>query len=291
MDIVILYNGLGNQMSQYALYVQKKYHNKSTYLLSLCKAHNGLELTKVFNVPYHESLFTKIFYLLFRILKIKKLKAISKPLKALLRSFGCNVISENFNYNFNENFILPSSGLTFYEGGWHSERYFIEVKDFVMNSFQFTEPSDYENNLLIKDIRGCNSVCIHVRRGDYLDSVNINMFGGVCTVEYFSKAINYIKTRVPNAHFFIFSNDFEWVKTNLDVDKVTYVTANEKANSWKDMYLMSICKHNIISNSTFSWWGAWLNKNEEKIIVCPNHFLKNDKDTDVYPSSWIRIRA
>ncbi|WPV02344.1 alpha-1,2-fucosyltransferase [Mucilaginibacter sp. cycad4] len=291
MDIVILYNGLGNQMSQYAFYLQKRHQNKSTYLLSLCQVHNGFELENIFNIAYQEKLFIKPLYLLFRILKIEKLKVISTPLKFLLKSIGFNVVSENFNYNFNENFLKPSEAITFYEGGWHSEKYFIDVKDSVIDSFRFTEPSDQENILLAKDILNSNSVCIHVRRGDYLDATNINMFGGVCTLDYFNKAIDYIKARIPNAHFFIFSNDIDWVKINLNIERVTYVTANKKANSWKDMYLMSICKHNIISNSTFSWWGAWLNKNEKKIVVCPNHFLKNDIDTDVYPSSWIRIKT
>jgi hypothetical protein len=289
MDVVIIFNGLGNQMSQYAFYLQKKNISTSTYFIPFCQDHNGLELDRIFGINCKETFIKRSLYILFRILLTDKIKIISKPLKGILNLLNCRVVKENFDYNFNKNFMIPSKGITFYYGGWHTEKYFLESKKTILNAFEFIECNDYENRHYIDEISQTNSVSIHVRRGDFLNANNINLFGDVCTKAYFEKAIELIESKVNNPHFFVFSNDLEWVKENLIINNVNYVDCNSGKNSWKDMYLMSLCKHNIISNSTFSWWGAWLNKHANKIVISPNRFLKNDTVTDVYPESWIKI--
>jgi hypothetical protein len=98
-----------------------------------------------------------------------------------------------------------------------------------------------------------------------------------------------MESKVENPHFFVFSNDLVWVKENIFIKNVTYVDCNAGKNSWKDMYLMSLCQHNIIANSTFSWWGAWLNKNKNKIVISPKRFLNSDTTTDVYPDAWTTL--
>lgn len=288
MDIVVILNGLGNQMSQYSFYLQKKKINKSTYILNFCKDHNGLELNKVFNIHIKQTILHKILFIPFRILLVKRVKFL-KPLQLLVRLLNFKIINENFDYKFNANYLLPSKKITFYLGGWPSEKYFPDVKNKILSQFIFSKPTDRENTLHIKNINKTNSVSLHVRRGDYLDERNLNIFGKVCTKEYFEKAINIIEETVDDPHFFIFSNDFVWVKSNLQMSNVTYITCNHGENSWIDMYLMSICKHNIISNSTFSWWGAWLNANPNKKVISPGRYLNNDEYTDFYPESWIRL--
>lgn len=289
MDVVIVFNGLGNQMSQYSFYLQKKSINKSTYFIPFCRDHNGLELDKVFRISSKEALIQKTLYILFRILLTDKAKIISSPVKRILNLLDYKIVRENFDYNFKENFMIPSRGITFYYGGWHAENYFLQSTKTIVKEFNFTEPDDKENLSIITKIKETNSVSIHVRRGDFLNADNINLFGDVCTKAYFEKAIALIESKVTNPYFFVFSNDLEWVEENLVINNVTYVACNSGKDSWKDMFLMSICKHNIIANSTFSWWGAWLNKNSDKIVVSPSRFLKNDTFTDVYPDSWTKI--
>lgn len=289
MDVVIIFNGLGNQMSQYAFYLQKYNINKSTYFIQFCKDHNGLELDKVFGINTKEVLIQKILYILFRILLTDKFKFISSPIKLLLNLLDCKIVRENFDYNFKEKFMKPSRGITFYYGGWHAENYFLQSKETILKEFNFTELDDEENLLIKTKIKETNSVSLHVRRGDFLNAANINLFGDVCTLNYYTKAVELIESKVSNPHFFVFSNDLIWVKEKFKIKNVTYIDCNSGNNSWKDMCLMSLCKHNIIANSTFSWWGAWLNKKSDKIVVSPSRFLKNDEFTDVYPDSWTKI--
>jgi hypothetical protein len=288
MDIVVIFNGLGNQMSQYAFYLSKKSINPATYYIDFCTDHNGAELNKVFNIPYKQTSFQKRLFIIFRILVVKKIK-IFKPLQALLNSFNYNIIEENFNYIFNRNYLSPAKNITFYFGGWPSEKYFLNVRDEILKEFTFTKPTDVENTLHVAGITNSNSVAIHVRRGDYLNANNLELFGKVCTKAYYEKAIATIKAKVENPHFFVFSNDIDWVEANLKMENCTYVTCNSGTKSWIDMYLMSICKHNIVANSTFSWWGAWLNTNPDKIVISPSRYLNNDEYTDFYPETWIRL--
>lgn len=289
MDSVLLINGLGNQMSQYAFYLQKKEINKSTALITFCNEHNGFELNGVFNLNIRTSFKEKVLYVIFRLLITEKYKLIFIPIKNILALLGCKIIRENYDYSFKKEFLEKGSGINYYFGGWHSEKYFENITEKLFKSFQFNLPNDELNKRYIKSIKQNNSISIHIRRGDFLNKDNINLFGGVCTQLYYQKAIDMIETKFEDAHFFAFSNDMEWVKNNLKFRQATFINNNTGNNSWKDMYLMSICKHNIIANSTFSWWGAWLNKNENKTVICPHRFLNSDISTDVYPDEWTKL--
>ena len=290
MDVVVIFNGLGNQMSQYAFYLQKKKLNSKTYLISFCHDHNGLELSNVFNIKLQNDYLTRSLYFLFRLLLTTNLKTLNKPKNALLSFFNCEIIKENFKYEFNKSHLAKAKGISFYYGGWHSEEYFQDVDSTVLRKFQFAIPDDEINIGHSKHISNCNSVSIHIRRGDYLNKDNLDLFGKVCTISYYKEAIRQVKLLVgDDGHFFVFSNDLDWVKSNFIIENVEYITCNYKSNSWKDMYLMSLCKHNIIANSSFSWWGAWLNKNPDKVVICPSRFLNNDVNSDVYPTSWYKL--
>ena len=261
----------------------------STYLISFCKDHNGLEIDTVFNIGWKERLINKTLYILFRLLIADGFKFISKPAKYFLKLIGCIVVLENFNYDFNPEYLRPSKGITFYFGGWHNEKYFINAKEEVIKKFDFSKEIDSTSLNLAKEMSNKESVSVHVRRGDYLNEANINLFGKVCTKSYFEKAINVMNEHIIAPHYYIFSNDIDWVKDNLRFDNVTYVTHNSGKNSWRDMYLMSQCKYNIVANSSFSWWGAWLSKNESNIVVSPTRFLNNDTVSDIYPHHWVKI--
>lgn len=148
---------------------------------------------------------------------------------------------------------------------------------------------DPYNLELAKLITAKESVSLHIRRGDYLTAEN-SIFQNICTPTYYKNAVSYMNSNVVNPYYFIFSNDIEWCKNNLNLDNITFVDWNIGVNSYKDMQLMSLCKHNIIANSSFSWWGAWLNNNPNKVVCVPKRWY-NNKAT-VYgecPDSWVRI--
>ena len=289
MDVVIIFNGLGNQMSQYAFYLQKKTLNKNTFYVPMCKVHDGLQLNNAFGLNIQNSIFRSFLLYIYKTLRAKKLIVVIGPVKAILTFLNLKVVDENFDYNFKSKFLLPSKYLTYYFGGWHSEKYFLDVKQQLLKDFKFKSVEDGDNKMIIDSIKNSNSISIHIRRGDYLTAENYAMFGEVCNKGYYDKAISIINERVHDPHFFVFSNDFSWAERNLNFANVTYVKLNSGVNSWKDMFLMTICKHNIIANSTFSWWGAWLNLNPQKLVICPNRFLNNDSQTDVYPDSWLKL--
>lgn len=294
MDVILIFNGLGNQMSQYAFYLKKKKLSKSTRFLFSKKSkkiHNGYELDNVFGIKYYDSLINKILYLIFRIVDYKKFTLISKPIIRILNFFGIIIINENDDYNFKPEYLQSSKGIRFYVGGWHSEKYFIDIKDTILNTFQF----DFENigkgnQEVLKQIKATVSVAVHVRRGDFLDSNNYSKFGGVCTLTYFLCAIEKMKTLVENPHFFFFTNDNLWVKNNFIGPDFTIININTHDKSWKDMFLISNCSHHINSNGSFSWWSSWLNKNKHKIVIVPRNFMVNKYFEDIYPESWIQLK-
>lgn len=287
MDVVVFFNGLGNQMSQYAFFLKKRAINSSTAYINICKEHNGLELNRIFNLNIKSTIKERVLFLIFKFLIVKKLGIFRSIIKTL--GIKADIIDENFNYNFKEEFLQSSEHLSFYYGGWPSEKYFLSVKEQVLDVFVFPKFEDPENLKCEREIKLNNSVAIHIRRGDYLSAENMELFGRVCTKEYFETAILLMEEQIKEPHFYIFSNDIPWVEANLKFKKYTVIDFNSGNNSWKDMALMSKCKHNIISNSTFSWWGAYLNANPEKIVISPSRYLNNDITTDFYPEDWIRL--
>ena len=130
-----------------------------------------------------------------------------------------------------------------------------------------------------------NSVSIHVRRGDYLKHKNLQTHG-LCSLDYYKKAIDYLLDQKSNLNFFVFSDDLEWCKNNFDfVQNIFYC----EGSPIEDFILMSSCKYNIIANSSFSWWSAFLNQNQNKIIIYPNNWFVNN-DLKIYtPEDWIMI--
>jgi hypothetical protein len=293
MDVVVIFNGLGNQMSQYAFYLAKRKLSKSTRFLFSKKSnniHNGYELDNVFGIKYKDTIANKILYLLFLIASYKKYSFFSKPIIGFLKFTGIRIINENDDYNFKADYLKPSRGITFYVGGWHSEKYFAEIKDTIRDTFQFDLGKVGSENLkLLDQIKNSSSISVHVRRGDFLDPANINKLGGVCTLNYFVIAIEKMKSMVTDPHLFFFSNDNDWVKDNFIGANFTVVSLNTKTDSWKDMFLISQCSNHINSNGSFSWWSSWLNKNEHKIVIVPRNFIADRHFEDIYPENWIKL--
>jgi len=174
------------------------------------------------------------------------------------------------------------------EGYWQSYKYLDPFVAQIREELTFLKPLAGRNAELAKQIAQINAVSIHIRRGDYVTNQATNKVHGFVGVEYYKEAMQRILNEVDAPHFFVFSDDMAWARGNLGlVDNVTFVDLNTGAASYKDMRLMSLCKHHIIANSSFSWWGAWLNPSASKIVIAPRKWFANgSKVVDLFPSGW-----
>lgn len=191
--------------------------------------------------------------------------------------------------DFDKN-ILQISGSAYLEGYWQSEKYFKDIEDIIRKEFSVITPPDHMNSEYARMIPSLNAVAIHVRRGDYISNQNANKFHGICSLDYYHRSIDQITSTVENPHFFVFSDDPEWTQDNLKIDApTTYVVHNPPDKNYEDLRLMSLCSHFIIANSSFSWWGAWLSKNESKIVIAPSTWFQGIKYNcdDRLPEGWI----
>lgn len=312
MKVIRITPGLGNQMFQYSLLLNYKLKGEQIYFdLAPCKhskKHNSYELEKIFNIQVSEVSFWNKFKLIgpsFYIgnREITLLKLINKVIEKL---FGEKYILNSKNYifekganqefNFNSKY-LELIGDRYISGYFNSYKYFENIQDEVRKVFTFSEilENDKQNFEVLNNIRNSQSVSIHVRRGDYIGS-NLD----VCDLAYYKRAVDKVLAELDkrninkaNIKFFIFSDDMAWCRGNFDFLKdyeVCYVDWNKGGNSYKDMQLMSECQHNIIPNSTFSWWGAWLNENQNKILIAPRFWMKNIKNSiDRCPENWVKV--
>ena len=162
-------------------------------------------------------------------------------------------------------------------GYFACEKYYGDILYDLREKIRFPESNNSENQRLAQEMKGCESVSVHVRRGDYLDKENQAMFGNICTDAYYESALKFIKNHCENPHFYIFSDDTDYVKKTYNGAEYTIVDINHGRDSFYDMWLMSHCKHNICANSTFSFWGARLNPNEEKMMVRPTIHKNSQK--------------
>ena len=176
--------------------------------------------------------------------------------------------------------------------GKHQTYQFAErIREILLSDFSFHTICDKQLERLQNVISHENAISVHIRRGDYLLEQNKWSYGNICTLEYYECAMQYIRDRVSDCTFYFFSDDIEWVKKQYDVENAVYIEESmfDDYRDWYDMYLMSICRHNIIANSTFSWWGAWLNQNKEKIVIAPKKWIHTYDYEDIYPSQWVQI--
>lgn len=288
---IIKFNGgLGNQMFQYAFaraleiktgvnpvfdmsFFEKKYARP--YELNIF----GL------NVPKVEDLATKL-----------KLSIIWKLKKKLhnKKFLGLNFYSEP-HFEFDEN-LLKLEPNTYIEGFFQSEKYFSTISSQLREELQFVNEPDEKNLGLIQKIAMTNSISLHIRRGDYVQKKRYQDVYATCSLEYYQRGVDYIVKNAPKPSIlptlFIFSDDIEWVKENLNLPyESVYVSHNTGEKSFEDMRLMSLCKHNIVANSSFSWWGAWLNNNKEKIVIAPKKWFNDEKvnQEDVIPYTWTKL--
>lgn len=311
MKIVKINGGLGNQMFQFAFYKALQHSNNNEVFIDLSAyqgkqfqdginlLHNGFELPELFSITYQEA----------PLKDVKKLSTQPTNLlnRVLRKYFTKKTHFIDKNFGFNEELIskpLPSN--IYLEGYWQTEKYFSHIKDELLKDFSFKTPLSKKNLDILEDA-GTETASIHIRRGDYLKTQTLN----VCSKDYYLNAIKLLFSKANPKSILIFSDDIPWCKSDLKLEeyitnilklnniKIFYIDWNTGKDSYQDMQLMSKCKYHIIANSSFSWWGAYLDPNPEKIVIAPSvwnlrelnpsidRYYKNSYN-DILPSSWIR---
>ena len=225
--------------------------------------------------------------------------------RAFLKKFGSLFISgdgasreyavfQEDPHRFDDSFF-ESGPDQYLDGYFQREEYFVSAADTVRRDFTFVEVASEENARLMEDILStANPVSVHVRRGDFL-TIDGGRAHGVCFPSYYAAAMALIKEKIPDPFFFVFSaDDPEWARaTFADFDMRFRVVGEQNVGiyGYEDMRMMSLCKHNIVANSSFSWWGAWLNRNPEKLVIAPSRWYQAEehKDIDPAPPGWIRL--
>ncbi len=188
--------------------------------------------------------------------------------------------------------IKDLKGTLYLDGHWLTEKYFKDIAEILRKDFTLKTAWGDQGLRFLKMIQSEETpVCLHIRRGDFANNPKIREHHGVSPLEYYYAAIQKIAPSVKNPHFFVFSDSMDWVRENLHISyPVTYIDQGPEKN-YEDLILMSYCKHHILSNSTFGWWGAWLSKQKEgQIVIAPKKWLTKDFNTsDLLPKSWIQI--
>jgi hypothetical protein len=285
MLIIKVKGGLGNQMFQYALYKSLKSLGRTVKLdiswYSRNNLHNGYELERVFGITPEYASIEECFKLGdIELNKIYLLKKMFFPKKTHY--------FEKVLFSFDQEVFTCDKA--YFEGSWQNEKYFKNIREEILDEFSFKN-IDSRNKRFSELISSENSISIHVRRGDYVSNPKAaKLHGNICNIGYYNKAINLMNKQIKDPKYVIFSDDIEWCIENLHLNEnSTLVDRNKGVDSYKDMYLMSKCRHNIIANSSFSWWGAWLNRNPEKIVVAPKKWVNNMNTVEICPKEWIQI--
>jgi hypothetical protein len=291
MKIVKVNGGFGNQLFQYAFYLAltKKY-DEAVCLDSLDMAnyriHNGYELEGIFNLDARYCTAEQ------RGIVRKDNNFFAKMISSLKNKLSINkhyiLESKQEHFTFHEQSFGEAGTSIYYKGYWQHAMYLNDIEAELKSCLIFPEFKLEKNISLSKYIATNESVSLHVRRGDY---VQHKAFGGICDLSYYQRAVEEVKSRVKEPTFIVFSDDIQWCKDNLNLEEAKFVDWNSGDNSYRDMQLMSLCKHNIIANSSFSWWGAWLNANENKKVICPDKWVHYTDSTGVLPTDWIKVKA
>lgn len=278
--IIEISGGLGNQMFQYALGMELKlrgfyvtYDDKK--ILVKGNQHNGFELERAFKIKYTRNGVWENFIV-----------TICKAQNKLISKEKGMILVDKEPTSINE---IMSKKKIYLRGYWQRPNYWENCRGQLKDTFKFKiDHIDDRTKDIENKIKKGNSVSIHVRRGDYLWAENAGTRMEICTLEYYKKAISYIQEKVKNCSFYIFSDEPEWVRANFSELEYELVDWNRGENSYLDMYLMSLCKHNIIANSSFSWWGAELNCNKEKMVVSPSRWY-NGMSSELIMHDWVKM--
>lgn len=292
MILIRLKGGLGNQMFQYAFArgmskrLNTEFKMDCSLLLDRARAeqvvYRDYDLD-IFKLKTHFIVHSWILRVIYKF-PFTATGRIVRKLVSLKKSY-----QKEKHFHFDKDLIENPKNSALYDGWWQSRRYWENVENELRKELDFVHPILESSLPLLESIKSTNSVCLNVRRTDFVNNPTLN----ATNLQYFQKAVDKIASLVKNPHFFIFSDDLEWCKNHLVFEYPSEIIShNEKGKKFGNyLRLMSSCKHFIIPNSSFAWWAVWLsNKSSQHVIAPENWFNDGDFDTsDLIPSNWIRI--
>lgn len=302
MVIIRMSGGLGNQMFQYGLYLKLCSQGKTVKFDDINEYrhdHARPIMLSVFGIDYPRASWEEIV-------------AITDGAGGIFhrirrRLFGRRSLEiKERDCNYDPNLLAHDPA---YLTGWfQSEKYFKDIESEVRSTFTFPKrnemrlPADLEKHIGTYQymIEHTEAISVHIRRGDYLLADEV--YGGICTDEYYETAIAYMKTRYPGGIFYVFSNDLKWARNWLESryrkageselpDNFCLIEETTEHTGFLDMMLMSKCKHHIVANSSFSWWASWINSYPDKCIIAPAKWYNNQECLDVYTAAMIKVSA
>jgi hypothetical protein len=284
MIIARVTGGLGNQMFQYAAAKALAIQNGIDVKLDISEyLKDQLRNFDLFNLNVTASIASKN--------EIDQVKAFNSfgRIKSKLTSYKKRRFYKQPFFHFDDNFFNLGANV-YIQGYFQSEKYFHSIKEIIINDFTLKKEVIGKVRELGTSLQNENSVSVHIRKGDYKNKETQKVHG-VLPLDYYDQALKKIRSEIQNPHFYIFTDDSKWVEQNFKVSNATIISNHISFNHFEDLFLMSHCCHNIIANSSFSWWGAWLNQNKEKIVIAPeNWFNKGPKDVhDLIPANWTKL--
>lgn len=298
MIIVRITGGLGNQMFQYAVGRQLAETHKTLLKLDLSSFESDYRKYALHCFHIHafpatseeiedvQGIYGSVEKV---VLKITRKLGFRNSALRLARKGA--TVSEKLEFHFDPD-VLNAPKDSYLQGYWQSEKYFLDIQGILRQEFQVKYPQSSENRRLSELIQNTNSVAVHIRRGDYAANPALLEKHGLCDILYYQNAIQQMSEKIADVSFYVFSDEPDWAKLNLDLKfPTTFIDHNDETGAYEDMRLMSQCKHQIIANSSFSWWAAWLNNNPDKIVIAPLKWFNNApaETQDLVPNQWVRL--
>ena len=289
MIVMRLKGGLGNQLFQYALGRYLSYSKNTALELDTASYH--VDRLRVYRLDCFEIAASASDRLPFFSTegRARHLNRIIQAVKGIF-SRPFQIIRER-HFSFDAS-VFDCSDQAYLDGFWQSEQYFAPIADVIRHDLRLKNPLPSALQELAGQIQATNAVAVHVRRGDYVSNPTTTAYHGVCSAQWYGDAAKLMMQKVDKPTFFVFSDDYEWVRENIRLDAPTvFIPPSPDGQECNDMHVMSLCQHNIIANSSFSWWGAWLNANPNKIVIAPKQWFAagNHNTKDLIPHSWIRL--
>jgi len=289
MIVIKFQGGMGNQMFQYALGRTLSHIHKVPFFLDATSyKHDSLRSYALSPFRIQERFASMEEIVRFR--RFKKRRGRVWSFYNYLFADESRYVEER-QFNFDPR-ILKTRDDAYFDGFWQTEKYFYPIASIIREEFMLKMPIGDRSASLRREIEDSEqSVALHVRRADYIANPSTHAYHGVCGKEYYDRAIKILSAKFSEPHLFVFSDDEVWAKENIQYPFPTEYISREPAKDHEDLYLMSLCKNNITANSSFSWWGAWLNKNPDKIVIAPRRWVATAKlnTVDLIPESWITI--
>lgn len=288
MLVIKIKSGLGNQMFQYAFGRSLSLRRNESLFLDVSYYKNQPQ-----NDAKRELIIDK-FNIKATILSEEESKKYNSSFRIILRKLH-RLVKKTDAYTFYPS-ITKSKG-TYYEGYWANQKYFIEYEDIIRKDLSLKKPFENSAKSILSEIENCSlkneiSVSLHIRRGDFVTNPQ-SAFNGLVGIPFYEKAAGLIASRYKDKKIklFVFSDDIQWARDNLKLLYQINLVSSPEIHDYEEITLMSRCMHHIIANSTFSWWGAWLNPKKDKIVVAPKQWLKDKtaEELDILPPEWIRI--